>query len=106
MKEINKKVGRYIQLSKQFERSSLDIFGQEENSNLILTGSSSCTGINYYNIATGHIDHQETVKGESRAEKIRKQSEIKAKLAEDYDEYLQLQKDLGDYFSLLNKITQ
>ena len=106
MEKVNKKVDRYIQLSKQFEKTSSDIFGQEVNSNFILTGSSNCNGTNYYNIATGHIDHQEPVKGKSRAEKIREQSEIKAKIAEDYDEYLQLQKELGDYFTSLNKLTK
>ena len=54
----------------------------------------------------GYTTQQETVKEKSRAEKIREQSEIKAKLAEDYDEYLQLQKELGDYFTSLNKLTK
>lgn len=106
MEKVNKKVERYIQLSKQFEKTSKDIFGEEINSNFIFTGSSVYHGISNYDISTGYTQHQESVKEKSRAEKIREQSEIKAKLAEDYDEYLQLQKELGDYFTSLNKLTQ
>lgn len=102
MEKVNKKVERYIQLSKQFEKSSKDIFGEEVNNNYVFTGV--CNGT--FVTAVGYTTQQETVKEKSRAEKIREQSEIKAKLAEDYDEYLQLQKELGDYFTSLNKLTQ
>lgn len=102
MEQINKKVERYIQLSKYFERTSKDIF-EEDSSRYPFTGVSGTV----YLTATGEIQVNQTgVKEKSRAEKIREQSEIKAKIAEDYDEYLQLQKELGDYFTSLNKLTQ
>ena len=106
MEKVNKKVERYIQLSKQFNKTSEDIFGKEVNSNFNFTGSSVYHGVSINDISTGYTQHQESVKEKSRAEKIREQSEIKAKIAEDYDEYLQLQKELGDYFTSLNKLTQ
>ena len=102
MEKVNKKVERYIQLSKQFQKSSNDIFGEEGTSRYTFTAVSGSD----YLVATGYTHHQESVKEKSRAEKIREQSEIKAKIAEDYDEYLQLQKELGDYFTSLNKLTQ
>lgn len=105
MEKVNKKVERYIQLSKQFQKSSNDIFG-EELSNYTFTAVSGSAYL-ATTATTGNIEmRQEPVKGKSRAEKIREQSEIKAKLAEDYDEYQQLQKELGDYFTSLNKLTK
>lgn len=99
MEKVNKKVERYIQLSKHFEKSSEEIFGKETLSNVI-TFSEGFLGCGRT------ISYSEASKEKSRAEKIREQSEIKAKIAEDYDEYLQLQKELGDYFTSLNKLTQ
>ena len=98
MEKVNKKVERYIQLSKQFNKTSEDIFGKEI-SNFLITSTS---GVTYLS----NTKDNETSQEKSRAEKIREQSEIKAKIAEDYDEYLQLQKELGDYFTSLNKLTQ
>ena len=105
MEQINKKVERYIYLSKQFGKSSSDIFEEKVNSNAYEIS----VGNNNYLTATGGFTYeirQEPVEQKSRAEKIREQSEIKAKLAEDYDEYLQLQKELGNYFTSLNKLTK
>lgn len=98
MEKVNKKVERYIQLSKQFNKTSEDIFGKEI-SNFLITSTS---GVAYLSTTKDNETSQE----KSRAEKIREQSEIKAKIAEDYDEYLQLQKELGDYFTSLNKLTK
>ena len=98
MEKVNKKVERYIQLSKQFNKTSEDIFGKEISNFLIASPS----GVAYLSTTKDNEASQE----KSRAEKIREQSEIKAKIAEDYDEYLQLQKELGDYFTSLNKLTQ
>ena len=100
MEQIINKVERYIQLSKKFQKAEVDIFGNSDNSNILIG-----TTIEY--TLTGYSQQQNVViKEKTRAEKIRETAEIIAKLAEDYDEYLQLQKDLGDYFSSLNKLTK
>jgi len=98
MEQLNNKVERYIILSKQFQKPSSDIFGKESLQNISI-GYTTCEGSISYRVTT------EQVKEKSRAEKIRENAEIQAKLAEDYDEYLQLQKDLGNYYSSLNKLT-
>ena len=107
MEKINKKVERYLQLSKQFEKTSLDIFGQEDDNNIYLTATVNVGYTGMYSINQSCIPgSQTTEKQKSRAEKIVETAKLKAKVAEDYDEYLQLQKELGDYFTSLNKLTQ
>jgi len=105
MEQINKKVERYIKLSKQFGKTSIDIFGKESDSSSdIILGYTTSTA-SYINAIGQDYSNKEVLIDKSRAEKIREAAEIKAKLAEDYDEYLQLQKELGDYFTSLNKLT-
>ena len=97
MEQINNKVARYIHLSKKFSKTGQEIFGSAYESN---TGG--CISL-----TTRYSQQQDiVVKEKTFAEKIREAAETQAKLAEDYDEYLQLQKDLGNYFSSLNKLTQ
>lgn len=100
--KITIKVERYLELSKKFQKSSGDVFGNE--------------GLPSYGVERdvftwlggGNVDitTQEPKKEKTRAEKILEGAQVKAKLADEYDEYLQLQKDLGDYFTSLNKLKQ
>ena len=54
MEKVNKKVERYIQLSKHFEKSSNDIFGEEGTSRYTFTAVSGSD----YLLATGYTQHQ------------------------------------------------
>ena len=100
MEQINNKVERYINLSKKFSKTGQEIFGLAYESN---TGV--CTSVLDF---TAVYSQQQSVvvKEKTRAEKIREAAETQAKLAEYYDEYLQLQKELSDYFTSLNKLTK
>lgn len=107
MEKLNTKVGRYIELSQKFQKSAEDIFGKESVNNNCITFN----GNQSYSVAqsgTGiYLNSQATeTKPKTRAEKIREKGETEAKLAEDYDEYLKLQTELGNYFKALNKIEQ
>lgn len=102
--KLNTKVERYIELSIKFQKSAEDLFGKESQSNYIIHGET--TIYNSCNSATGYTSNNQnsTPPVKSRAEKIREKAETEAKLAEEYEEYIQLQRDLKQYYNALNKI--
>jgi hypothetical protein len=101
MSKIDNKVERYIILSKQFEKSSYDLFGADTNSNYLI---STCTSV-ILPTGSAQIGTIPLPTEKSRAEKILEKAQTDAKFAEDYEEYKTLQKELGEYFKALNKLT-
>lgn len=99
-KEVQQKVERFIELSRQFTKSSVELFGYSNEEVCSGHGQMSlqdvCRAIGY--------SYMSEYKEPTRAEKIRKEAEEKAKLAEEYDEYIQLQTDLSKYFQALNNL--
>ncbi len=99
MEAINKKVERYLILSKQFQKSEKDVFGVEQINNLTINSG-------YISVGSSISTRSEIPKEPSRAEKIWNQAYKDAKRASDWDEYLQLQKDLTDYYTSINKLNK
>lgn len=97
MEKLNTKVERYIQLSIQFQKSTSDIFKEDLYSTMgQYVTINDCTS---YALSSKH-----EIKFLSRIEKAKQKAEGDIKLAEDYEEYIQLQQDLKQYYSALNKI--
>lgn len=116
--QIQQKVHRFIELSKKFSLEAKDIFEPIKNySNNIITLSGFSDG-NTWSVSTNnsvdgrevYIDTDGIVKAKddkplSRAESILAEATIQAQLSNDFDEYIELQKDLEEYFTALNKLT-
>jgi len=92
--EIQNKVERFIELSGKFSKAP-----EKYSVDYVITGSGQLT------FSSG-INLDSVIKQVSAAEKIRAQAEREAKLCEEYDEYLELQKDLSQYFKTVNKLKQ
>jgi hypothetical protein len=99
MEQINKKIERYIILSKKFQKSTEGIFGEKYSTHNV----ASAYWVSNPSFIDGRVQ-TETVIEKTRAEKILEEAKLKADLANEYDEYLKLQKDLGEYFTSLNKL--
>ncbi len=90
---MKEKIRRFIELSFEFTISSDNIY-TEPNVNYI-TGFNSATEIRF---TAG------TVEMPTRLEAFKKALEYKAKKAERFEEYLQLQQDLSNYYNALKKV--
>jgi hypothetical protein len=95
---LNTKVERYIELSIKFQKSVFDLFGESNDVSYINGNTIS------FNNSTGAFYIGTPITDKSRADKIREKAETEAKLAEEYDEYINLQRDLRQYYAALNKI--
>lgn len=113
---MEEKVKRFLELSKKFSKSAESVFGDDRPKYNTINGCVYSNSIGY-NITDSlsingreiYIDSDGTVKAKdnkelSRAEKIRAEAEIKATLAEEYDEYIKLQNDLSLYYAVLNNL--
>ena len=69
MEQISNKVERYIQLSKKFQKTAVDIFCSDCEPNTISFMASG-------NCVTGYYQQDVIVKEKTRAEKIRETAEI------------------------------
>tara|TARA_R110002051_G_C8330317_1_gene436487 strand:- start:45 stop:419 length:375 start_codon:yes stop_codon:yes gene_type:complete len=121
--QIQQKVQRFIELSKKFSLESKDIFEPIKSSihtmnigDLCINGCDSGSytyTINNSSLIEGrkvYIDEDGIVKAKdnkplSRAESILAEATIQAQLSNDFDEYKELQLDLEEYFTALNKLT-
>ena len=122
--KIQDKIERFIKLSITFSKKEDEIFDHKKissysdgqicldlatlqgwSSGSTITMGSSIDGIEIYIDDHGYIKAKDD-RPLSRAEEIRAKAEIQAKLSDDYDEYISLQKDLREYFKISNKLTQ
>lgn len=95
-KEIQNKVQRFVELSKQFSKSEYDLFPQNNGMHQFSTISSgTCYGTINVNSNQNEL---------TRTEKLQQELTAKIQKSKDYDEYLGLQKDLSEYFSAVNKL--
>ena len=129
--KIIKKVAKFLELSKKFSKSEFDVVPQKKEFSdaayaTVTTGSGiqgMQVGSSFLNMPSQnsfdcfiegrklYVDKSGNVKAEdekevTRAEKIRVNAEAKADLLEEYYEYAELQKELSEYFNVLEKITK
>jgi hypothetical protein len=129
--KIATKVLRYLELSSKFSKSWKDIYPDDKTSNRLtfnsipslgfsdgvyLTSNTSNTLMVSGNFVINgkeiYVDEQGNVKAKdaktewTRADEIRAEAEIKAKLSDEFDEYNKLRYELNDYFNALKKISE
>jgi hypothetical protein len=131
-KTIVSKVTRFIELSNKFSKSWKDLYPDDKTSGLLKFNSNQYLTVDsgsYANISSIsntfmvsgnfvingkeiYIDEQGNVKAKdaktewTRADEIRAEAEIKAKLADEFDEFNKLKNELAEYFTALKKITE
>jgi len=118
--KIAKKVSRFIELSEKFSKTEGEVFPPNEQLSYTFNAQewnnclNSCGTIYLSNNTIDgrgvFVDTDGVVKAKdnkplSRAEKIKAEAEMKAKISDEFDEYLTLRNDLKQYFNALNKIT-
>lgn len=86
---MEEKILRYLELSKLFEKNEHDIFKEKE-----------MFGVTY---ASGGVYH-EGQELKTRTQKAKEQAEKSIKLAEDWEEYKELQKNLINYYTAKQKL--
>lgn len=103
-KKLLKKFRRYLKLSIKFERYSQEIFQdiptKSNNNNHCIVYSGDTIDVNVTGMSSGASftsTESKNYKVETRAEKIMNAAKENAKLADEYDEYKQLQKELTQF---------
>lgn len=130
--KIASKVLRYLELSSKFSKSWNELYPNDKQSyssgtirisNLpqysdtigICASSSNTLMVSGNFVINGkeiYVDEQGNVKAKdaktviTRADEIRAEAEIKAKIADEFDEYNNLKHELNGYFKALKKITE
>ncbi len=132
--KIAEKVLRYVELSSKFSKTWGELFPNDkqsyssgtirisnlpsysDGSGMYLSSSASNTLMVSGNFVINgkeiYVDEQGNVKAKdaktviTRADEIRAEAEIKAKIADEFDEYNKLKYELNDYFNALKKITE
>lgn len=103
MKELNKKMARFVELSKEFTTEESDIYEGFEiptyYHNFTVTASSNGTNYIQNNITTSPAANAGT-----KEEQYRKYLDGKIKEVERYNEYKKLQVDLSEYFKSEEKL--
>ena len=91
---MKNKVLRFLELSKEFTIDSEEIFEYQPQNNFSIGGHGYIT-----------INNQsEQLNSKTRLELLKEKSEKEVSKAERFEEYLELQKDLLEYYQALNKV--
>lgn len=113
-KKILKKMQRFVELSKKFSKSELDVFPKDEPRNTLVSnsftgtlsiGSISNIAITDTFVINGksiYVDEYNNVKAKdakplTRAEQILAEAHVKATLSDEFDEYNKLRVELSTY---------
>jgi len=113
-KEVIEKIKRFVTLSEQFTKSENEVFPVAKDS--VGWPTHIITGWTITNCNSATLDGREVfidkdgiVKAKdnkllTRADKLLAEAQIKAKLSDEYDEYLKLQIDLKQYFKIIDTL--
>ena len=132
--KIAAKVLRYVELSSKFSKTWNELYPNDKqnyssgtirissgSSNMLTSSLGVCAATNNTVMVSGtfvvngkeiYVDEEGNVKAKdaktiiTRADEIRAEAEIKAKIADEFDEYNKLKYELEDYFKALKKITE
>jgi hypothetical protein len=104
-KKLLKKFRRYLELSIKFEKYPQEIFQDiptKSNNNHCIVYSGDAIGVNITGMSSGTSltsTESKNYKVETRAEKIMNAAKENAKLANEYDEYKELQNSLSKFLT-------
>lgn len=106
---MESKIKRFIELSKEFTKDSGEVYeGFKEVSNgwimgtcITGTNTSNVVGLSSVNYIGNHTNSQIT---ESKAEQFEKSQLEKINKVKRYEEYLELQTSLSEYYNALEKL--
>ena len=130
--KIAAKVLRYIELSSKFSKTWNELYPNDKqnyssgtirisnlphysdtigicassSNTLMVSGNFVINGKEIYVDEQGNVKAKDTKTVITRADEIRAEAEIKAKIADEFDEYNNLKYELNDYFKALKKITE
>lgn len=98
MEKLNTKVQRFLELSKEFTAKSSEVYGDSFYESNYITINSN--GLYTSNI----ISHGIPVEAPTKLEQFEIAQKEKIEKAKRYEEYLELQTELSNYYTALNKI--
>ena len=115
-KKILKKMQRFVELSKKFSKSELEVFPKDDSHNtlisntftgtLVISNTGNNASANYdtfvINGKSIYVDEYNNVKAKdakplTRAEQILAEAHVKAALSDEFDEYNKLRVELSTY---------
>lgn len=97
---MDKKIERFLELSFKFSVSKDEMFPEYS-----LPTYATCYDYSRFkDVTTPRENQQEQTPEKTIAEKIMAEARNKAELAEEFEEYIKLQKELQDYYQALNKL--
>ena len=113
-KKILKKMQRFVELSKKFSKSELEVFPKDDSHNTLIsntftgtlvignTGNNVITDTFIINGKSIYVDEYNNVKAKdakplTRAEQILAEAHVKAALSDEFDEYNKLRVELSTY---------
>ena len=113
-KKILKKIQRFVELSKKFSKSELEVFPKDDSHNTLIsntftgtlvignTGNNVITDTFIINGKSIYVDEYNNVKAKdakplTRAEQILAEAHVKAALSDEFDEYNKLRVELSTY---------
>jgi len=97
---MEEKFKRFLELSLRFTKTKSEVLGNYPQSNVGYIGSSGITD----SFATLNFTDSYKAVEKSTADLIREEAEKRAVLADEFEEYLELQKNLGEYFRITEKL--
>ena len=97
---MEEKFKRFLELSLRFTKTKSEVLGNYPQSNSYTTAIRSSDIC----FATLNCIDSYKVTEKSTADLIREEAEKKAVLADEFEEYLELQKNLGEYFRITEKL--
>lgn len=102
---MEKQFKRFLELSLRFTKTKREALGEFPKE---LYGSVNICQVVTSENSTYFIDNSKRVqvKSKSTADLIREEAEKKAVIADEYEEYLELQKNLGDFFQATDKLNK
>lgn len=99
---IENKFERYLELSLKFKKEVKDII---HDIPVIRDHAVYITDNGYHTLSNSCCDKEEEKVPPTRSELILEKAKEQAELSDEYDEFLQLGRDLQDYFKATNKLT-
>lgn len=94
---MEKQFKRFLELSLKFTKTKSEVLGEFPMESY---------SVNFGQISFLSASGGSEIKQKTTADLIREEAEKKAVLAEEYEEYLELQKNLGDYFQATDKLNK
>ena len=97
--KVQKQIKRFLELSLKFSKKEEDLFEERADTGHLLTASTSFgSNVTGYSVIN--------TEPKTRGKVIREAAEAKAKLSDEFDEYLRLRSLLNEYFNVVDKLKE